>query len=88
MIISSLSKPFQAALVRAVNRRAYEVITCTEEMECINTHVRGIMLDFETLSEIDGEATINGRIYIYHEFDPCRSRRYLLIETGAVGENG
>ena len=63
----------------------YEAVVCVDEGgDCESVAVHGLLIDYEGLpTEVLGdEAVINGRSVIYHEWDPCRSRRYLMIATG------
>jgi hypothetical protein len=50
----------------------YNALLCRGENDC----------DSLVIPELGDEVVINGRSVIYHEWDPCRSRRYLMIIAG------
>lgn len=62
----------------------YDVSLCTDDLSCDRVYARGLMLHLELIGrEVDDEGSVNienGSIYIYYEYDPCRTRRYVEIE--------
>jgi hypothetical protein len=64
---------------------AYDALLCRDEnSDCDSLVIHGVSIGFESVSrsELGDEVVINGRSVIYHEWDPCRSRRYLMIIAG------
>jgi hypothetical protein len=60
----------------------YDALLCRDEDGgCDSLVIHGVLVDYESLfkSEIGDEAVINGRSVIYYQWDPCRSRRYLVL---------
>jgi hypothetical protein len=60
----------------------YDALLCRDENgDCDSLVIHGVLVDYESLfkSEIGDEAVINGRSVIYYQWDPCRSRRYLVL---------
>jgi hypothetical protein len=63
----------------------YEAVVCVDEGgDCESVAVHGLLIDYEGLPKevLGDEAVINGRSVIYYQWDPCRSRRYLMIIAG------
>jgi hypothetical protein len=59
----------------------YDALLCRDENDCDSLVIHGISIGFESISrsELGDEAVINGRSAIYYYWDPCRSRRYLVL---------
>jgi hypothetical protein len=60
----------------------YSTQLCIDENDdCDTLAIHGVLIDFESISkqELGDEIIINGEFIIYYEWDPCRSKRYLLI---------
>jgi hypothetical protein len=60
----------------------YDALLCRDENgDCDSLVVHGVLIDYESLfkSEIGDEAVINCKSAIYYQWDPCKSRRYLVL---------
>jgi hypothetical protein len=59
----------------------YDALLCRDESDCDSLVIHGVSVGHESLSrsELGDEAVINGRAVIYYQWDPCRSRRYLVL---------
>jgi hypothetical protein len=60
----------------------YDALLCRDENgDCDALAIHGVLVDFETIpkQELGDEVIINGEFMIYYQWDPCQSRRYLLI---------
>lgn len=61
----------------------YNALLCRGENDCDSLVIHGVSVEHESLSrsEIGDEVVINCRSAIYYYWDPCRSRRYLVLLT-------
>ena len=68
----------------------YNALLCRGENDCDSLVIHGVSIGHDPLprSEIGDEAVINCRSAIYYYWDPCRSRRYLLILVDRGDGNG
>jgi hypothetical protein len=59
----------------------YNALLCRGENDCDSLVIHGVSIGYDPLprSEIGDEAVINCRSAIYYYWDPCRSRRYLVL---------
>jgi hypothetical protein len=59
----------------------YDALLCRDENDCDSLVIHGVSIDFESISrsELGDEAVINCRSVIYYQWDPCKSRRYLVL---------
>jgi hypothetical protein len=59
----------------------YDALLCRDEGDCDSLVIHGVSIGFESVSksELGDEAVINGRSVIYYQWDPCKSRRYLVL---------
>jgi hypothetical protein len=59
----------------------YDALLCRDEGDCDSLVIHGVLIDYESLfkSEIGDEVVINCRSAIYYQWDPCKSRRYLVL---------
>lgn len=77
---------------KRIARGAYDVTLCSDDGSCEKLHTRGIMIHLEIVNgELDEEASINienGSIYMYYEYDACRTRRYVEIELDQDRDQG
>ena len=68
----------------------YDALLCRDENDCDSLVIHGVSIGFESLSrsKIGDEVIINCRSTIYHYWDPCRTRRYLvlLVDRGDVDD--
>jgi hypothetical protein len=83
--ISNISKIFYSYVYLRRIGSVYDALLCRDEnSDCDSITIHGVLIDYESLfkSEIGDEAVINGRSVIYYQWDPCRSRRYLMIIAG------
>jgi hypothetical protein len=83
--ISNISKIFYSYVYLRRIGSVYDALLCRDENgDCDSLVIHGVLIDYESLfkSEIGDEAVINGRSVIYYQWDPCRSRRYLMIIAG------
>jgi hypothetical protein len=63
----------------------YDALLCRDENgDCDSITIHGVLVDYESLfkSELGDEVVINCRSVIYYQWDPCKSRRYLMIIAG------
>lgn len=63
----------------------YNAQLCIDENDdCDILVIHGVLVDFETIpkTELGDEVVINGESTIYYQWDPCKSRRYIVILTG------
>lgn len=60
----------------------YDAQLCIDENnDCDTLAIHGVLVDFESIpkQELGDEVVINGESIIYYQWDPCKSRRYLVI---------
>jgi hypothetical protein len=59
----------------------YYALLCRDENDCDSLVIHGISIGFESVSrsELGDEVVINCRSVIYYQWDPCKSRRYLVL---------
>ena len=89
--ISNISKIFYSYVYLRRIGSVYDALLCRDEnSDCDSITIHGVSIGFESLSrsEIGDEVIINCRSTIYHYWDPCRTRRYLvlLVDRGDVDD--
>jgi hypothetical protein len=60
----------------------YDALLCRDENgDCDSLVIHGISIGFESISrsELGDEVVINCKSAIYYQWDPCRSKRYLVL---------
>jgi hypothetical protein len=59
----------------------YDALLCRDENDCDSLVIHGVSIGFESISrsELGDEVVINCRSAIYYQWDPCKSRRYLVL---------
>jgi hypothetical protein len=80
--ISNISKIFYSYVYLRRIGSIYDALLCRDENgDCDALAIHGVLVDFETIpkQELGDEIVINGESTIYYQWDPCRSRRYLVI---------
>jgi hypothetical protein len=76
-----LSKGFYSyAYLRRIGS-VYDALLCRDEGDCDSITIHGVSIGFESISrsELGDEVVINCRSVIYYQWDPCRSKRYLVL---------
>jgi hypothetical protein len=76
-----LSKRFYSYVYLRRIGSVYDALLCRDESDCDSLVIHGISIDFESISrsELGDEVVINCRSAIYYQWDPCKSRRYLVL---------
>jgi hypothetical protein len=80
--ISNISKIFYSYVYLRRIGSVYDALLCRDENgDCDSITIHGVLIDYESLfkSEIGDEAVINCKSAIYYQWDPCKSRRYLVL---------
>ena len=76
-----LSKGFYSYVYLKKIGSVYDALLCRDEGDCDSLVIHGVLIDFESISrsELGDEVVINCRSAIYYQWDPCKSRRYLVL---------
>jgi len=77
-----LSKMFYSYVYLKRVGIVYDALLCRDENgDCDSLVIHGVSIDFESISrsELGDEVVINCRSAIYYQWDPCKSRRYLVL---------
>jgi hypothetical protein len=81
-IYNNISKIFYSYVYLRRIGSVYDALLCRDENgDCDSITIHGVSIGHDPLprSEIGDEAVINGRSAIYYQWDPCKTRRYLVL---------
>jgi len=72
---------YRYAYLKRVGNIYYAQLCIDENSDCDTLAIQGVLVDFESITkpELGDEVVINGESTIYYQWDPCKSRRYLVI---------